>query len=135
MKKITLLIVTVACLIGCANQKRKMLIGQWEFQNVKIQSTSDIDTSQKGQMASFVDQLVLQTIDFNFKNDDTFETIKRKEVDEKGKFQIKGKKLTLEYSTGKEVEYDDFEILAITDTTMQLRNAGNMIIAYKKIKK
>lgn len=109
-----------------------MLIGQWEFENVTVKSTGAIDTSNKDQMANFVERLSLQTMDFKFKDNGTFETIRKKEIEEKGKFEINNKILTLDY--GKEGEIDDYEIMSITDTTMQLRNAKNMIIDYKKIK-
>ncbi len=133
MKKIILLFIITVSLIGCANSKRKMLLGKWTYENAEIKITTKEDTSKTNMMSNFVDQINLQLIDLNFKEDGTFETIKQKEIFEKGKFQINNKILTLDY--GKVDEIEDFEILAITDSSLKLRNAKNLIIDYKKTKK
>ena len=135
MKKIILLFIVSVIIAACVNEKKKFIAGQWEYQQATISTKTVVDTSKKDAMANFVDQLTLQTVDLYFKEDGTFKTIKDSADFEKGTFEIKSKILTLEYKDGEKVELEDYEIITLNDSVMKLRNAKDLVIDYKKIKK
>ena len=84
-------------------------------------------------MEEFVTQLALQNTDLFFEKDGKFKTIKNDKDFEKGNYTVNGKVITFEYIDGEKKDIEDMELLSISDSTLQLRNASNMVIDYKKL--